>query len=232
MCFHFRHLALSTNNIEKISNLAGLDRRVHHPELPVQALSELSRRGNSLSGHLPRLAHGALWVGPLAPVSFTSLRTLSLSRNLIKRIEGLDPVAETLEARTPTALRSCPTVEYGFYLTPSPLHRPNRSDPPALPVHHLRCLPQELWLSYNQIAQLSGLEKCGKLRVLYVSNNKIADYKALEVLTPLTSLEELVLLGNPLYDAAKAEGPPTALCCSYRIEVRRRNECVGREWMV
>lgn len=126
-----KHLSLSTNNIDKISNLAGLD----------------------------------------------SLQKLSLARNLIKRIEGLDPVADTL---------------------------------------------QELWLSYNQIAQLSGLEKCGKLRVLLLANNKIADYKALEVLTPLTSLEELVLVGNPLYDAAKAEGPPTTLCCNYRVEVLRR----------
>ena len=46
-----RHLALSTNSIEKIASLAGMD----------------------------------------------ALQTLSLGRNLIRKIEGLDPVAETLE---------------------------------------------------------------------------------------------------------------------------------------
>lgn len=126
-----KQLALSTNNIDKISNLAGLD----------------------------------------------SLKVLSLGRNMIKRIEGLDPVAETLE---------------------------------------------ELWLSYNQIAQLTGLEKCSKLRVLYVSNNKIADYKSLEVLTPITSLEELQLIGNPVFEAAKGECVPTDKGSTYRIEVLRR----------
>ena len=46
-----RHLALSTNSIEKIAGLAGMD----------------------------------------------ALQILSLGRNLIRKIEGLDPVAETLE---------------------------------------------------------------------------------------------------------------------------------------
>jgi dynein light chain 1 len=45
-----RHLSLSTNNIEKITNLAGLD----------------------------------------------SLQVLSLGRNQIKKLENLDPLAETL----------------------------------------------------------------------------------------------------------------------------------------
>ena len=47
----YRHLALSTNNIEKISSLSGME----------------------------------------------SLKILSLGRNLIKKIENLDAVAETLE---------------------------------------------------------------------------------------------------------------------------------------
>lgn len=56
------------------------------------------------------------------------MRILSLGRNLLKKIEGLDAVADTLE---------------------------------------------ELWLSYNQIERLSGVECCKKLKVLYASNNKI-----------------------------------------------------------
>jgi dynein light chain 1 len=51
-----------------------------------------------------------------------------LGRNNIKKIEGLDAVADTLE---------------------------------------------ELWISYNQIEKLNGVECCKKLKVLYASNNKI-----------------------------------------------------------
>ena len=51
MAVRHRHLALSTNNIEKITNLAGLD----------------------------------------------SLQILSLGRNQIKKLENLDPLAETLQ---------------------------------------------------------------------------------------------------------------------------------------
>ena len=104
-----------------------------------------------------------------------SLQILSLARNLIKRIEGLDSVAETLEARAaPPQLSRQPRMTCA-----TPLLGPTR---PA-------ALLQELWLSYNQIAQLTGLEKCSKLRVLYVANNKITDYKILDALTPLGSLE-------------------------------------------
>jgi hypothetical protein len=78
----FRHLSLSTNNIEKISSLSGMD----------------------------------------------ALTVLSLGRNLIKKIENLDGVADTLE---------------------------------------------ELWISYNLIDKLTNIEKLTKLRVLYMSNNKV-----------------------------------------------------------
>jgi hypothetical protein len=60
---------------------------------------------------------------------------LSLARNALTRIEGLDAVGGTLE---------------------------------------------QLWLSYNQIVKLGGLEPCAKLRVLYLANNGIRDFKELE----------------------------------------------------
>jgi Leucine-rich repeat (LRR) protein len=63
------------------------------------------------------------------------LKILSLARNCVSRIEGLEPVAGTLE---------------------------------------------ELWLSYNQIVKLGGLECCTQLRVLYVTNNQLRDMKELE----------------------------------------------------
>ena len=46
------------------------------------------------------------------------------------------------------------------------------------PLWHLQHLEQ-LWLSYNSISSCSGLEKCTKLKILYLGNNKISDLKAL-----------------------------------------------------
>mmetsp|Transcript_50328 Transcript_50328/g.109612 ORF Transcript_50328/g.109612 Transcript_50328/m.109612 type:complete len:202 (-) Transcript_50328:119-724(-) len=122
-----QHLALSTNCIEKLSSLSGME----------------------------------------------SLKILSVGRNNLKKIENLDAVADTLE---------------------------------------------ELWISYNSISSLSGVEKLGNLRVLYISNNKIASWAEVEKLTGLASLEDLLLVGNPLYNDAKDAGT----LAEYRIEVIRR----------
>lgn len=59
---------------------------------------------------------------------------------------------------------------------------------------------EQLWLSYNQIEKLDGLSQCKKLRVLYMSNNNIKDWNELIKLRELPALEELLLLGNPIYD--------------------------------
>ncbi|GLC34585.1 Bifunctional NAD(P)H-hydrate repair enzyme [Pleodorina starrii] len=122
-----KHLALSTNNIEKISSLSGME----------------------------------------------NLRILSLGRNLIKKIENLDAVADTLE---------------------------------------------ELWISYNQIASLSGIEKLVNLRVLYISNNKISGWAEVDKLAVLDKLEDLLLVGNPLYNDYKENNATS----EYRIEVVKR----------
>ena len=65
------------------------------------------------------------------------LTVLSLSRNQIKKIEGLEPVADTLE---------------------------------------------ELWLSYNLIERVNGIECCKKLKVFYLSNNKVKGWDGLDKL--------------------------------------------------
>ena len=43
---------------------------------------------------------------------------------------------------------------------------------------------EELWLSYNQVVKLGGLECCTLLRVLYVTNNQLRDMKELECIPP------------------------------------------------
>ena len=94
-----KHLSLSTNNIEKISSLSGMD----------------------------------------------NLTILSLGKNLIKKIENLDGIADTLE---------------------------------------------ELWMSYNLVASLANVEKLTKLRILYMSNNKIDKFSELDKLGELSGEEE------------------------------------------
>ncbi|EEH59605.1 flagellar outer arm dynein light chain 1 [Micromonas pusilla CCMP1545] len=129
------HLSLSTNNIEKISALSGLD-------------------------NLKILR-----------------RVLLLGKNLIKKIENLDGVAATLE---------------------------------------------ELWISYNNIEKLTNIDKLTNLRVLYMSNNKVADFKELEKLSSLANLSgafQLLLVGNPVYTASE---DAQSLGSEYRIEVLKR----------
>ena len=60
---------------------------------------------------------------------------------------------------------------------------------------------EELWVSYNQIASLDGLAGCAKLRVLYLSNNALKDWAELDKLAALPALTEVLLTGNPIYDA-------------------------------
>ncbi|GFH11586.1 uncharacterized protein HaLaN_07107 [Haematococcus lacustris] len=122
-----RHLALSTNSIEKISSLSGME----------------------------------------------SLKILSLGRNLIKKIENLDAIADTLE---------------------------------------------ELWISYNVIQSLSGIEKLQNLKVLLMSNNKIASWAEVDRLAGISSLEDLLLVGNPLYNDYKDNNALS----DYRVEVIKR----------
>ncbi|BFG06279.1 dynein light chain 1 axonemal [Drosophila madeirensis] len=97
------------------------------------------------------------------------LKVLSLSRNYIKQISGLEAVAETLE---------------------------------------------ELWLSYNLIEKIKGLTTLKCLKVLYISNNLIKDWSEFNRLAEIESLEDLVVVGNPL-----SEGLDDA---SWRVECIKR----------
>ena len=61
----------------------------------------------------------------------------------------------------------------------------------------------------------TGTEKLGALRVFLLSNNKIAAWIEVERLGGLLALEELLLVGNPLYNEFKDKGETQ----QYRIEV-------------
>lgn len=90
-----------------------------------------------------------------------NLKILSLGRNAIKNLNGLEAVADTLE---------------------------------------------ELWISYNNIEKLKGIGVLKKLKVLYMSNNLVKAWEEFQKLAELSSLADLVFVGNPLEEKHSAEG--------------------------
>eukprot|EP00755_Sulcionema_specki_P018183 Sspe_Gene.66276::Locus_39157_Transcript_1_1_Confidence_1.000_Length_791::g.66276::m.66276/K10411/DNAL1; dynein light chain 1, axonemal len=59
---------------------------------------------------------------------------------------------------------------------------------------------KELWISYNLIDKLSGLDKLRSLQVLYMSNNLIGKWTEVDKLSNNnTMLTDILLLNNPLY---------------------------------
>ena len=83
-----------------------------------------------------------------------NLKILSLARNRIKKIDGLQAVAGSLE---------------------------------------------QLWLSYNECREVEGAMCCSKLRVLYMAHNNIKDWGEIEKLRNISTLEDILLVGNPIY---------------------------------
>lgn len=64
---------------------------------------------------------------------------------------------------------------------------------------------KQLWLSYNNIDNLGGLNNCVVLETLYLAHNKIKDWNEIDKLTELKKLSTLVLLGNEIYGANKVQ---------------------------
>lgn len=65
---------------------------------------------------------------------------------------------------------------------------------------------EELWLSYNKIDKLSGLDKLKNLKVLYMSNNQISNWTEIERLAnQCPELVDVLFVGNPIYNNAPSE---------------------------
>ena len=93
-----------------------------------------------------------------------NLKILSLGRNNIKRIMGLEDIGQTLE---------------------------------------------QLWMSYNCVEKLDGLQPCMKLHTLFLSNNKISKWEEVAKLSQLIELKTVLFVGNPIYgDKEKADMKP------------------------
>lgn len=64
---------------------------------------------------------------------------------------------------------------------------------------------EELWISYNSIEKCDGLTGMRKLRIIFMSNNNLKSFDELAKFRDLPSLEELLLIGNPMYDGLTKE---------------------------
>lgn len=56
-------------------------------------------------------------------------------------------------------------------------------------------------MSYNFIEKLKGINVLKKLRVFYLSNNLVKDWVEFNRLQEVTTLEELLFVGNPLSES-------------------------------
>lgn len=59
---------------------------------------------------------------------------------------------------------------------------------------------EQLWISYNFIEKIKGVAVLKKLKVLYMSNNLVKDWTEFNKLQDLPMLEDLLFVGNPLFD--------------------------------
>ncbi|XP_021920030.1 dynein light chain 1, axonemal-like isoform X2 [Zootermopsis nevadensis] len=71
---------------------------------------------------------------------------------------------------------------------------------------------EELWISYNLIEKVKGVSVLKKLKVLYMSNNLVKDWAEFNKLQDLPSLEDLLFVGNPLYDSLDEATWKTEAC--------------------
>jgi dynein light chain 1 len=76
---------------------------------------------------------------------------------------------------------------------------------------------EELWISYNQIEKLDGLQPCVKLRVLYISNNRIGNWGEVQKLTQNSTLRSVLLRGNPIYTQSEKSLDDLALMVLKRV---------------
>ncbi len=65
---------------------------------------------------------------------------------------------------------------------------------------------EQLWISYNKIDKLTGLDKLKNLRVLYMSNNLIGQWSEIDRLAnQCPELVDVLFINNPIYTSAPSE---------------------------
>ncbi|GFR96805.1 dynein light chain 1, axonemal [Elysia marginata] len=64
----------------------------------------------------------------------------------------------------------------------------------------------QLWISNNNIEKLKGINVLKKLKILWMSNNKVAEWSEFNKLIEMPCLEDLLFVGNPLEEKQSADG--------------------------
>jgi dynein light chain 1 len=65
---------------------------------------------------------------------------------------------------------------------------------------------EQLWISYNKIDKLSGLDKLKNLKVLYMSNNQIAAWSEIDRLAnQCPELTDVLFINNPIHTNSPTE---------------------------
>ena len=68
---------------------------------------------------------------------------------------------------------------------------------------------EQLWISYNQIEKLEGLNPCIKLHTLSMTNNRIKIWDELSKLAALPEIKSVSFVNNPIYgDMPNEESHP------------------------
>jgi dynein light chain 1 len=78
---------------------------------------------------------------------------------------------------------------------------------------------KQLWISYNNLVGLNGIEKLQNLEVLYMSNNKVHDIKEVERLQMLPKLTDFLFHGNTFHTRYLQDGNDEK---EYRLEILKR----------
>ena len=110
-----------------------------------------------------------------------NLVILSLGRNSIKRLDGIQAAGSTLEQ----CVCVCMCVSHVSYINIFPTIHPTSK--------------RRLWISYNAIDSLKGIENMHRLNVLYASNNMISSWEEIDRLAHLEQLRDVLFIGNPLH---------------------------------
>merc|ERR1712018_805663 len=107
-----------------------------------------------------------------------NLKILSLGRNNIKSLTGLEAVGDTLE---------------------------------------------QLWISYNNIEKLKGINVLKKLKILWMSNNRVGDWSEFNKLIEMPCLEDLLFVGNPIEEKHTADG-------TWKDDVAKKPQAEKARW--
>ncbi|MEO2193810.1 MAG: hypothetical protein ABGY24_15315, partial [bacterium] len=151
---------------------------------------------------------------------------LSLGRNAIKRLDGIQAAANSLEQCV--VCSNIIPLFHSFIPRLILIHPPDtqqrrqrRRRRRRSPTHSMK--RTRLWISYNVIDSLKHMETMRHLRVLYASNNAISSWEEIDRLAGLEHLHDVLFIGNPLHARYHAKGT-TAVDgpATYVREMRKR----------